>query len=101
MALLQLISRASVMTMEERNRIVPLLSLFCSLFSHSLLSLHDAEFYEDDSGEMLTMLLVRQSEIYAYRAFIDIYMYICLFRQILINIFIILSRYLPSVPDEV
>jgi len=39
------------MTMEERNRIVPLLSLFCSLFSHSLLSLHDAEFYGNNTGE--------------------------------------------------
>lgn len=48
-ALLQLISRASVMTTEERNRVVPLLSLFCSLFSHSLLSLHDAEFYGDNT----------------------------------------------------
>ncbi|KAI0217696.1 Ubiquitin-protein ligase E3C [Lamellibrachia satsuma] len=50
-ALLQLISRASVMMKEERNRIVPLLSLFCSLFSHSLLSLHDAEFYGDNTDD--------------------------------------------------
>ncbi|XP_061569598.1 ubiquitin-protein ligase E3C [Cololabis saira] len=43
--LLQLISRGSPMTFEDSNRIIPLFYLFSSLFSHSLISVHDSEFF--------------------------------------------------------
>ncbi|CAG04311.1 unnamed protein product [Tetraodon nigroviridis] len=44
-ALLQLISRGSPMSFEDSNRIIPLFYLFSSLFSHSLISVHDSEFF--------------------------------------------------------
>ena len=37
------------MRQRDIDRIVPLLSLFCSLFSHTLLSLDDAEFYGEST----------------------------------------------------
>ncbi|KAG7261927.1 hypothetical protein CRUP_019289 [Coryphaenoides rupestris] len=43
--LLQVISRGSPMTLEDSNRIIPLFYLFSSLFSHSLISVHDSEFF--------------------------------------------------------
>uniref|UniRef100_A0A3Q2XY11 Ubiquitin-protein ligase E3C n=1 Tax=Hippocampus comes TaxID=109280 RepID=A0A3Q2XY11_HIPCM len=43
--LLQLISRGSPMSYEDSNRIIPLFYLFSSLFSHSLISVHDSEFF--------------------------------------------------------
>lgn len=43
--LLQLISRGSPMSFEDSNRIIPLFYLFSSLFSHSLISVHDSEFF--------------------------------------------------------
>lgn len=33
----------------DKDQIVPLLSVFCSLFSHSLTSLHDSEFYGNEN----------------------------------------------------
>ncbi|KAK3089067.1 hypothetical protein FSP39_000528 [Pinctada imbricata] len=48
--LLQTLSRGMPMTPEDIQRIVPLLSVFCSMFSHSLYTLHDADFYGDISG---------------------------------------------------
>ncbi|XP_043445969.1 ubiquitin-protein ligase E3C isoform X1 [Prionailurus bengalensis] len=45
--LLQVISRGSPMSLEDSNRIIPLFYLFSSLFSHSLISIHDSEFFGD------------------------------------------------------
>ncbi|OCT75503.1 ubiquitin-protein ligase E3C [Xenopus laevis] len=45
--LLQVISRGSPMSLEDSNRIIPLFYLFSSLFSHSLISVHDNEFFGD------------------------------------------------------
>ncbi|XP_045693706.1 ubiquitin-protein ligase E3C isoform X3 [Phyllostomus hastatus] len=45
--LLQVISRGSPMSLEDSSRIVPLFYLFSSLFSHSLISIHDNEFFGD------------------------------------------------------
>ena len=50
-ALLQSLSRGLELADDDIARIVPLLSVFCSLFSYSMLSLHDAEFYGEDTGE--------------------------------------------------
>lgn len=43
--LLQLIYRGSPMSFEDSNRIIPVFYLFSSLFSHSLISVHDSEFF--------------------------------------------------------
>ncbi|XP_061191365.1 ubiquitin-protein ligase E3C-like [Saccostrea echinata] len=45
--LLQTLSRGLEMSDDDMQRIVPLLSVFCSMFSHSLYTLHDADFYGD------------------------------------------------------
>ncbi|KAM5205485.1 ubiquitin-protein ligase E3C isoform 3-T5 [Hipposideros larvatus] len=45
--LLQVISRGSPMSFEDSGRIIPLFYLFSSLFSHSLISIHDNEFFGD------------------------------------------------------
>ncbi|XP_036905409.1 ubiquitin-protein ligase E3C isoform X3 [Sturnira hondurensis] len=45
--LLQVISRGSPMSLEDSDRIIPLFYLFSSLFSHSLISIHDNEFFGD------------------------------------------------------
>ncbi|XP_048762043.2 ubiquitin-protein ligase E3C-like [Ostrea edulis] len=45
--LLQTLSRGLEMSDSDMQRIVPLLSVFCSMFSHSLYTLHDADFYGD------------------------------------------------------
>ncbi|XP_043920724.1 ubiquitin-protein ligase E3C [Protopterus annectens] len=45
--LLQVISRGSPMSVEDSSRIIPLFYLFSSLFSHSLISVHDNEFFGD------------------------------------------------------
>uniref|UniRef100_A0A3B1JBY5 Ubiquitin-protein ligase E3C n=2 Tax=Astyanax mexicanus TaxID=7994 RepID=A0A3B1JBY5_ASTMX len=45
--LLQLMSRGSPMSAEDSSRIIPLFYLFSSLFSHSLISIHDTEFFGD------------------------------------------------------
>lgn len=55
--LLQLISRGSPMSFEDSNRIIPLFYLFSSLFSHSLISVHDSEFFGHEmEGTMLSLL---------------------------------------------
>lgn len=48
--------------MAERDiqRIVPLLSTFCSMFSYSLLTLHDADFYGDNDGELKVLSCVSE-----------------------------------------
>ncbi|XP_029444361.1 ubiquitin-protein ligase E3C isoform X2 [Rhinatrema bivittatum] len=45
--LIQVISRGSPMSLDDSNRIIPLFYLFSSLFSHSLISIHDNEFFGD------------------------------------------------------
>ncbi|XP_060052848.1 ubiquitin-protein ligase E3C isoform X2 [Erinaceus europaeus] len=45
--LLQVMSRGSPMSFEDSGRIIPLFYLFSSLFSHSLISIHDNEFFGD------------------------------------------------------
>lgn len=47
MPLLQVLSRGSPMAPEDSSRIIPLFYLFSSLFSHSLISIHDSEFFGD------------------------------------------------------
>ncbi|KAK7488482.1 hypothetical protein BaRGS_00020267 [Batillaria attramentaria] len=46
--LLMMLSSGLPMADRDIKRIVPLLSTFCSMFSHSLLTLHDADFYGDN-----------------------------------------------------
>lgn len=55
-ALLQLISRGSPMSFEDSNRIIPLFYLFSSLFSHSLISVHDSEFFGHEMEGMTLFL---------------------------------------------
>ncbi|KAM9500601.1 ubiquitin-protein ligase E3C isoform 2-T2 [Clarias gariepinus] len=43
--LLQLMSRGFPMSPEDSSKIIPLFYLFSSLFSHSLISIHDTEFF--------------------------------------------------------
>ncbi|XP_032160156.1 ubiquitin-protein ligase E3C isoform X6 [Mustela erminea] len=45
--LLQVISRGAPMSLDDSSRIIPLFYLFSSLFSHSLISIHDNEFFGD------------------------------------------------------
>nr|CAD7445175.1 unnamed protein product [Timema bartmani] len=47
--LLHVISRGIPMCAELSDRIVPLLAVFCSLFSLLIVTLHDAEFYSDEN----------------------------------------------------
>ncbi|KAJ9576987.1 hypothetical protein L9F63_006424 [Diploptera punctata] len=56
--LLHVISRGIPMSPEDSDRIVPLLAVFCSLFSLLIATLHDSEFYADDnhSGSLLTTM---------------------------------------------
>ncbi|XP_053569799.1 ubiquitin-protein ligase E3C [Bombina bombina] len=57
--LLQVISRGSPMSLEDSNRIIPLFYLFSSLFSHSLISIHDNEFF----GDPIEVAGLRQSSM--------------------------------------
>jgi len=49
--LILLLSRGLTMSDRDIRRVVPLLSTFCSMFSHSLHTLHDADFYGDETGK--------------------------------------------------
>ena len=51
---------------EDLERIVPLLSVFCSLFSHSLMSLHDADFFRDDDANKIGELIYHSSCLVKY-----------------------------------
>jgi hypothetical protein len=51
--LVQLLSRGLSMTFDEMNRIVPVLSVFCSMFCSSILTLHDAEFFGENEGRFV------------------------------------------------
>eukprot|EP00062_Callorhinchus_milii_P022092 gi/632979508/ref/XP_007906509.1/ PREDICTED: ubiquitin-protein ligase E3C [Callorhinchus milii] len=59
--LLQVISRGSPMSLEDSNRVIPLFYLFSSLFSHSLISVHDKEFFgeqvEGGVGQQLSTMM--------------------------------------------
>ena len=46
---LHVISRGIPMSPEDSDCIVPLLAVFCSLFSLLIATLHDSEFYSDDN----------------------------------------------------
>ncbi|XP_041360114.1 ubiquitin-protein ligase E3C-like [Gigantopelta aegis] len=54
-SLLAMLARGLPMTEMDVNRIVPMLSVFCSMFSHSLITLHDAEFYGDEQSSVRSM----------------------------------------------
>lgn len=54
--LLQTLSRGLEMSDDDMQRIVPLLSVFCSMFSHSLYTLHDADFYGDMKSRILSLM---------------------------------------------
>ena len=45
------------------NRIVPVLSTFCSMFSHSLHTLHDADFYGDNLGNKYVIVFSTNSSV--------------------------------------
>lgn len=46
--LLNVIARGVQTTPEDSVKIVPLLAVFCSLYTMLIITLHDAEFYNDD-----------------------------------------------------
>ncbi|CAH1772399.1 unnamed protein product [Owenia fusiformis] len=48
--LLQQLSRGLEISRENLDQIVSLLATFCSLFSHSITTLHDSEFHGDEGG---------------------------------------------------
>ncbi|XP_046334142.2 ubiquitin-protein ligase E3C-like [Haliotis rufescens] len=54
-SLILMLARGLPMLKTDVNRIVPLLSVFCSMFSHSLLTLHDADFYGDNQEQSTSM----------------------------------------------
>ncbi|XP_071954311.1 ubiquitin-protein ligase E3C-like isoform X2 [Antedon mediterranea] len=51
--LIQLLSRGIKLSFEDVERIVTMLSVFCSLFGHALLSVHDKEFHANQTGYSL------------------------------------------------
>lgn len=50
--LLQIMSRGIALSQEETSKIVPLLAVFCSLFSMLITTLHDNEFFSESTSEM-------------------------------------------------
>lgn len=46
-SLVQLLAKGVHLTSSEIDRIVPVLDVFCSLFSHLLVTLDDSEFYHE------------------------------------------------------
>jgi ubiquitin-protein ligase E3 C len=52
---LHIISRGIALSSEDTARIVPLLAVFCSLFSLLIATLHDTEFFIEPSGMELAM----------------------------------------------
>jgi ubiquitin-protein ligase E3 C len=48
--ILQMIYQGQNLTMSEAGRIIPMLSLFCALFGHTLFSIGDKEFYGELRG---------------------------------------------------
>ncbi|XP_045160514.2 ubiquitin-protein ligase E3C-like [Mercenaria mercenaria] len=54
-ALIMMLSRGLTMSDKDISKIVPVLATFCSMFSHSLHTLHDADFYGDNTGSGSSM----------------------------------------------
>ncbi|CAL1546585.1 unnamed protein product [Lymnaea stagnalis] len=54
-SLLNMLSKGVPMSRTNIARIVPLLSTFCCLFNHSLLTLHDGDFYGDTDASSSSM----------------------------------------------
>lgn len=50
MPILQLLYQGQHVTTTEASHIVPMLYLFCALFSHSLFSIGDREFFGEQKG---------------------------------------------------
>ncbi|KAJ6659296.1 hypothetical protein lerEdw1_019167 [Lerista edwardsae] len=61
--LLQVISRGSPMSLQDSSRIIPIFYLFSSLFSHSLISIHDNEFFGDPIDVFCVVVGQRQSSM--------------------------------------
>lgn len=59
-SLLQIISRGIALSTEDTDRIVPLLAVFCSLFSLLIATLHDTEFFLDQTSAVEHMSNNRQ-----------------------------------------
>ncbi|EFN77772.1 ubiquitin-protein ligase E3C isoform X1 [Harpegnathos saltator] len=60
--LLQIISRGIALSAEDTDRIVPLLAVFCSLFSLLIATLHDTEFFVEHSSAEETSDSGRQQQ---------------------------------------
>uniref|UniRef100_A0A8B9HWV1 HECT-type E3 ubiquitin transferase n=1 Tax=Astyanax mexicanus TaxID=7994 RepID=A0A8B9HWV1_ASTMX len=77
--LLQLMSRGSPMSAEDSSRIIPLFYLFSSLFSHSLISIHDTEFFGDslDGNRRLLTHIHRSIELIISTTFHHIWPLVC------------------------
>ncbi|XP_006820665.1 ubiquitin-protein ligase E3C-like [Saccoglossus kowalevskii] len=61
--LIKMLSRGSQLCKEDTNRILPLLSLFCSLFQQALITLHDAEFYGGSGSDSESLMPFEISEL--------------------------------------
>jgi len=57
-SLLSLLTRGLSMSSEELAGIVPLVSVFCALFSHVLTLMHDVEFFEDQPASTSVIMTV-------------------------------------------
>ena len=56
--LLDNLLRGMTLTQDEKDRLIPLLSLFCSLMINTLLAVHDDEFFKEDSDRPLSTLFL-------------------------------------------
>ena len=54
------------------KRIVPVLSTFCAMFSHSLHTLHDADFYGDNTGRRSVPFLSTTLTLFPLATALDI-----------------------------
>lgn len=66
--LLQIISRGIALSAEDTDRIVPLLAVFCSLFSLLIATLHDTEFFVEHSSVEQTSESDRQHHLQQQQA---------------------------------
>lgn len=57
--LVQLIARGSPLSDDETRRVVHLLAVFCSMFTLFLTTLHDSEFYGEQSGNTFLTIHLR------------------------------------------
>lgn len=76
--LLQVISRGSPMSFEDSNRIIPLFYLFSSLFSHSLISIHDNEFFGDpmEGGKKFFLFKKKNNYVFFMNIHFELLLYI-------------------------